>query len=403
MSWNELFPYLMIAPMTAAIGWFTNFIGIKMMFYPVNFIGFGGFIGWQGVIPRLRVRLVRNLVNISVAKICSPKELMDSLADEDLQEYILKLITPSIDDWIDEVMIEEEVQAWNYAPSIIKSNIFSQVEKNLPSVANDILSEFSNSADRLVDIACIAEHQVRENPEILNELFLRCAGKELSFVIRSGLYFGLPLGIIQAVLWYLYPYVWVLPLFGVLVGSGTNWIALKLIAHPANPVMLGAIRIQGLYLRRQSDVSKEFAEIFASKFLSPKAFIDYLWLGPKSLEIHRIVHRHIRKALDKNMLGKILAQFAVSPTGYENLRIKSVEYAADRFRESVDSPDVSKRIAQPVIELIAGRMTGLKPKEFQQLLLPAFEQDQFLVVLLGGVLGGMVGFGQLVFLFDWSF
>lgn len=402
MSWSELIPYLVIAPMTAGVGWLTNLLGIKMMFYPVNFVGIGQYFGWQGIIPRLRIRLTRNLVNISISKICSPKEVVAALDDGDAIENIQQLISPYINDWIEDILVEQNIQAWQYTPEMVKKMIFSRVQEKLPGVAKDILAEFADRADQLVDFAQIAENQVRDNPELLNELFLRCAGSELRFVIRSGLMFGFPLGCVQALIWYFYPYVWVLPVFGVFVGAGTNWIALKMIAHPADPVMIGPFKLQGLYLRRQPAVSKEFAEIFTSSFMSPKAFMDYLWEGPKSLEVHRIVHRHVRKALDKNMLGKVAVQIAVTVDGFENLKKKSVEYTADRIIETIDSPDANRKLAQPIVELIARQMAALKPKEFQQLLLPAFEQDQMLIVLLGGVLGGLVGVAQLIWLFGVS-
>lgn len=402
MSWTELVPYLMIAPLTAAVGWLTNFLGIKMMFYPVNFIGVGQYFGWQGIIPRLRIRLTRNLINMSVSKICSPTELVRALDDAESTKYIQHLISPYINDWIEDVLVEEGVTSWRYTPEIVKKAVFSQIKSKLPDVSREILREFGDRADQLVDFTAIAENQVRDNPEVLNELFLRCAGNELRFVIRSGLMFGFPLGCMQAICWYLFPFTWVLPAFGVFVGAGTNWIALKMIAHPAEPKYLGPFKIQGLYLRRQEVVSKEFAEVFTQRFFSPKAFVDYLWDGPNSMEVHRIVHRHVRKALDKNMLQKIAAQIAVSARGLESLKRKSVEYTAGRIIESIDTPAANEHLARPIVALISKRMSALKPKEFQQLLLPAFEQDQLLVVLLGGVLGGLVGLAQLVWLFNIS-
>ncbi|WP_374972371.1 DUF445 domain-containing protein [Spongiibacter marinus] len=403
MTLSDLLPYLIIAPITSGVGWLTNYLGIKMMFYPVNFVGVGNYFGWQGIIPRLRVRLTRNLVNISVAKICKPSELVNALNESDTVEYIQHLISPYINDWIEDVIVEENIEAWNYTPEMVKNVVFSRVRKNFPDVARSILKEFGDRADYLVDFSEIAEKQVSDNPELLNELFLRCAGNELRFVIRSGLIFGFPLGCIQAICWYFFPYFLVLPAFGVFVGAGTNWIALKMIAHPAESKKIGPFKIQGLYLRRQEDISREFAEIFTNNFFSPRAFVDYLWGGPRSMDVHQIVHRHVRKAFDRNMLGKIAAQLAVSRSGLDDLKKKSVEYTADRLIESIESPEVNQELAKPIKQLISNRMATLKPIEFQKLLLPAFEQDQFLVVLLGGALGGLVGFAQLVYLFEVPF
>lgn len=399
MSWHDAFPYLLIAPLTAGTGWLTNMLAVKMMFYPIEFVGFGRILGWQGIIPRLRLRLTRNLIDQSVSKICTPKELIHVLNESHCLEYVQKLITPHFNDWIDDVLDEEDIQAWRYAPGLVKEMVFQQVQKKLPDIAQSILDEIAERADQLVDFNAVAQKQVQDHPEILNELFLRCAGSELQFVIRSGLIFGIPLGCIQALCWYFFPHILVLPLFGVVVGAGTNWLALKLIAHPAEPVKIGAFKVQGLYLRRQKAVSHEFAQVFIANLMNPKGLVDHLWSGQGSAEVHRIVHRHVRRSLDKNLLGKLAAQLAVTPRGFEKIRKKSVEYTAYRIIESIDTPATNKQLAEPVIRLISQRMANLTPREFQQLLLPAFEQDQLMVVLLGGVLGGAVGFAQLVWLF----
>lgn len=399
MNWHEVFPYLLIAPLTAGVGWLTNLLAIKMMFYPVNFVGIGHFWGWQGIIPRLRVHLMRNLVSQSISKICTPSEVVEAFKDEQTLEFVHNLITPYLDDWIDDVLVEENISAWQYSPATLKKVVFDKVQDFLPDIADAILDEFGDQADQLVDFERIAISQVRDRPELLNHLFLRCAGDEMRFIVRSGLWFGFPLGCLQATCWYLFPYNWVLPFFGVIAGASTNWIALKLIAHPAEPRKLGPIRLQGLYLRRQQQVSEEFGAVFTEHFFSPKAFVEHLWHGPRSGEVHRIVHRQVRKTIDRNMISKLAAQLIVSQQRFHELEKKSVEYTADRLLESIDNQATNQTLAKPIATLITRRMQALKPREFQQLLLPAFEQDQLIVVVLGGLLGGAVGFLQLLWLF----
>jgi len=52
--------YLLIPCVAALVGWFTNWLAVQMIFYPINFIGLPlwripevplGLIGWQGIIP----------------------------------------------------------------------------------------------------------------------------------------------------------------------------------------------------------------------------------------------------------------------------------------------------------------------------------------------------------------
>ena len=48
--------------------------------------------------------------------------------------------------------------------------------------------------------------------------------------------------------WYFYPKFWILPLFGLLVGYATNWLALKLIFNPIEPISFLGVKYQGLFI-----------------------------------------------------------------------------------------------------------------------------------------------------------
>ena len=49
---GEILKYLSIPIFAGFIGWFTNWVAIKMTFYPIYFWGYKKLkIGWQGIIP----------------------------------------------------------------------------------------------------------------------------------------------------------------------------------------------------------------------------------------------------------------------------------------------------------------------------------------------------------------
>jgi uncharacterized membrane protein YheB (UPF0754 family) len=39
------------------IGWVTNWLALKMTFYPLRFIGIPPVLGWQGIIPRKAAKI----------------------------------------------------------------------------------------------------------------------------------------------------------------------------------------------------------------------------------------------------------------------------------------------------------------------------------------------------------
>lgn len=399
MSVEPWLAYAAIPPITAGVAWLTNWVGIKMLFYPVNFVGYGKVFGWQGIIPRLRVRLTRTLVGYSVSRICTPEEVFNALDESDVVDDLTRLLTPQIDDWVDEIIDEYGVALWRVAPQAIRDKVYAKVREQAPEISRSILRELKGQANSYINIEDVAVQQVKDKPEFLVELFVECAGKEMSFVIRSGIYFGAPLGVVQALAWYGIGRWWVLPFFGVLAGALTNWIALQLIAHPAEPVKIGRFTLQGLYLKRQREVSQLFGETFCRNFLNSHVLVTSLWEGEHADEVQRMVRRHIRNAIDHNMISSLLTRNALKNGGVRRVTDESVKMAIAGVTKTLQNPEINAKVTQPISDLVARRMRALAPRDFQKLLLPAFKEDQVLVVLVGGLLGGLLGFLQLVLLF----
>lgn len=55
-------------------------------------------------------------------------------------------------------------------------------------------------------------------------------------------------------IWLVYDKPWILPAGGAVVGYLTNWLAIKLIFEPVDPVKFGPFVLQGLFLKRQNEV-----------------------------------------------------------------------------------------------------------------------------------------------------
>lgn len=75
------------------------------------------------------------------------------------------------------------------------------------------------------------------------------------------------------------------------MGYLTNYIALKLIFEPVEPLVLGRFSLQGLFLRRQPEVSLEFAKFFASRVLTSRAIWQAMMFGGNAKAFFAIVDK----------------------------------------------------------------------------------------------------------------
>ena len=132
---------------------------------------------------------------------------------------------------------------------------------------------------------------------VLVGLFKKVGEKEFAFLVNSGWYFGFGLGIIQMVCWMFCRASWTLPIGGMIVGLMTNWIALKFIFEPVDPISIGRFTFQGLFLTRQAEVSAEFAKYMSEMVLTSKRLWDTILHGPNSAQFNAILDVRLGRAI----------------------------------------------------------------------------------------------------------
>lgn len=399
---SELIPYLLIPFLTAFVGWSTNWVGIRMLLYPKQWIGIGGFIGWQGIVPRMRERLTRLLIRNSIAMVCTTKDLIEAMDEDEAVDTIAAIIDPQLEPWIDDIMEEHGSTYWALAPKALRRSVYDQVRSQFPALTRGILRDLAERADDLVDLEEVAVAQARKHPGILSDLLANMAGYELRFIILNGLYLGFPLGCIQAIAWYLVPSVWVLPLFGAFVGAFTNWIALQIVLRPAKPINLLGYKFQGIFIKRRHTVSRDFAEGFTRDFLDIQTLFNHAWTDKHADEVHRMVRRRIREMMNKNLITSSFDKVMQLRGKSREFDRHAIEVMKGNLVTTLERPQVVNSLRQPIADLITERLTGLTPRQFQDLLKPMFDSEQWIIITVGGLLGAAAGTAQLVYLFGQS-
>ena len=119
-----------------------------------------------------------------------------------------------------------------------------------------------------IDLKHCVTTQMLEDRSKLGKLFQICGQAELNFLTNSGLWFGFLLGMIQMCITLLWDNPWVMSVGGGVVGFATNWLALKWIFQPVNPTKVGPFVLQGMFLKRQKEVSETFSKFFANNILT---------------------------------------------------------------------------------------------------------------------------------------
>ena len=404
LNTQEFWQYLSIPVIAALIGWSTNWLAIKMTFYPLEFIGKPPLLGWQGIIPSKARKMAAISVDATISKIGTVREIFQQIDPKVLATHIVHSVEPRIEEYVDEMMLKEYPTFWENLPASARKMVYDRVRKSTPQLVDNLVEDVSDNIEDLLDIKGMVIERLAADKELLNRIFIECGEVEFRFIINSGLYFGFLFGLIQMAVWYVYPSWWVLPFFGLLVGWATNWIALNVIFRPLHAKKVGPFRIQGLFLKRQPAVAESFCHIVTHEILTVGNIINAILDGPKGDRARNMVKKHIKPLVDETAgMGKALTQMAFGPTGFATLKNKVGEKAIEISQTSFNNPVFEKDRARAVESIMVERMIALSSEEFQELLRPCFQEDEIKLILVGAFLGFGAGVCQLVFVFGESF
>ncbi|MBL4793980.1 MAG: hypothetical protein JKY24_00305 [Pseudomonadales bacterium] len=393
------FKFWIIPFIAGFVGWGTNWLAIQLTFHPVEFVGIPPFLGWQGIIPSKVEKMANIVVDKTINRLGTLSELFKEMEPEKIALHITEVSMSRIEEYTDDVMTEKNAVLWENLPNILKQRVYSRARKQIPVVMDNLIQDMSENIEDLVDIKHMIITQMSSDKELLNRVFKEVGEREFKFVINSGFVFGFLFGIIQMVVWILYPQAWVLPAFGFFVGYATNWLALNLIFRPLNPVKFGPWIIQGLFLKRQKQVAEVFCHIVTREVLTLKHLMHAMLNGPKKERAKALITKHIKPIIEGGVV-KMAAQLTVGPSGYMHLK-KSIEAKAITLStEPLDDPVFNEERAGLVAQLFQERMENLAPNEFQDLLRPAFEEDEWILIMVGATLGLIAGIAQLFLMFS---
>jgi len=201
-------------------------------------------------------------------------------------------------------------------------------------------------------------------------------------------------------IWIFYQEWWILPLNGLIVGYATNWLALQMIFNPKEVVRVGPFNIQGLFMKRQEEVSRDFGALVAAEVLTPANIIEAILKGPYSDKVFTTISRHVQRTIDEQTSAvKPFVTFTVGTQAYRQMKATAVDNIIASLPDALHHIESYADDALDLKNTLSTRLAGLPPRDFEGMLRPAFEQDEWILIAVGAALGFMVGLFQLFVLF----
>jgi uncharacterized membrane protein YheB (UPF0754 family) len=413
---SEILSLITIPFFTGAIGYATNWSGVWMLFFPIRFRGIrvpglktlanllprkvqqipgivDGGLGWQGIVPSRAAKMGSIAVDKGIAKVGSPADFYRQLDAEKISEHILVTARGDIRDAVERIVEREHPQLWHELPPRLREAVHARVQEQLPDIVRAVTAEIGAHIDQLLDLKLMVIRHIEENPELANRIFLEVGRKELRFIVNFGFFFGFLLGVPTAFLtvdvltmW------WLLPIAGVAIGYVTNLVGIWMIFEPVKPRRVGPYTVQGLFLKRQSEVAGVYADIIAGDVVTMRNIGRSLLAGPSGDRTRQMIETAIHPAVD-NAVGRAYpaVRMATGAREYDAIRSSVAVEAVDYALSPLADPDFNEAQRSSIRSLVVDRMREMGPAEFSEMLRTAVHEDEWLLYLHGAVLGFLAG------------
>lgn len=402
MDWiSQNWLLLLIPFISAVVGYVTNFLAVKMMFYPIEFVGIKPFFGWQGLIPAKRKEMAEIEVELVLGKLLNVKEITQRLEPRKVHDAIARRLKQVIRQVVNEVMEQSAPTLWASLPVQGKNLVYTRIELDLPNVVEKMVTDFQNNVDEIVNIKELVVNQLSNNPKLINEIFLTAGQKEFPFIERSGFYFGFLFGLPTMLIWHFWQLWWILPVGGLIVGYATNWIAIKIIFEPKRPINVFGLTFQGMFLKRQAEVANVYSDIIEKKLLNSHNIIQIALNGSGSEQVLELIQLHVNDAIERYIaVAQPYFALGVGSEQYFKMKKLAIDLIFSKSDKYLLYLEDYANDALSVGDDLKFKMSQLSPEEFEGVLRPAYQQDEWKLIVTGAILGLGAGFFQLAYVFS---
>jgi uncharacterized membrane protein YheB (UPF0754 family) len=337
-----------------------------------------------------------------IGNIVSIEEFIDRIDPEKFWSTLRDTIGLIVAEVMERVVTKRWPTMWAALPDSVRAEIKDKVMGDVKKSLAPTISELRTNINAILDIKQMSIDSLVANPRMMVDMFREIAPRELTFITHVGAVMGFILGLVQTVLYVCikgeYADYYILPISGLIIGWFTNWLALKMTFRPIWPHMFcgNMLNWQGVFLKRQKEASAKMSKLICAKVVDARAMFEYVASSNDSgvEKVLEIYQRNMTSTIEDTV------GFArtVVPTfvGQEIDGIKkdvidiSLEILPNHITEIQAFIDKSMRVE----ETLSYRLARLEPPEFEDIIHPIFKDDEWILLLVGAVLGVIIGLVQ---------
>ena len=373
----------------------TNVVALYMTFYPIEFYPAAlrlyqpegrpfGLFGWQGIIPAKAGKMAEIMVELMTTKLIDIKDVFNRLDPKRMSELLSDGAKDTMRKIVDEVGGMQLPTLWSCVPDSVREELVFILSRDTDRYVEGLMAELKRDIENVMDLKHLVVTKALSRKEVVVDMFQQVGAKEFHFIRVSGFYFGFLFGIVQSGVFYAYEAWWLLPVGGFIVGYITNYLALKVIFEPIEPIHICGYALQGLFLKRQDEVSVMFAKLSSEHFLRAHALWGEILQGARFDAFKALVERYTTDYITRYLgASRIPAILLLGKDGLDAIALKMSELIVADLPNSMPASYAYTEEAMMIESTIDEKLRKLPPKEFEGVLHPG---ESLLSFFMGALL-----------------
>jgi len=192
----------LIPVISAAIGWLTNYVAVKMLFHPRKPINFGLF-SLQGIFPKRQQQIAERLGKLVAQQLLSSDDLKDRLLQPENVEALHVAVEDQITAYLNKTLPKKYPLVALFISGKTKEKLQAEIVKEIKALTPGLLVKVVNRFEESIDVEQIVSEKVSQFPaERLEELLHQLLKKEFRFIELVGAILGFFIGCLQLLLLY---------------------------------------------------------------------------------------------------------------------------------------------------------------------------------------------------------
>ena len=185
----------------ALVGWFTNFVAVKMLFHPKEPKRILGIYTLQGIFPKNQKKVAENIGKMVAEELLSSKDLKEKLNNPENILSIKELVEAKIDYYLNVTFPKSypitAALVGDKRRTKFKDTVMAEVDESVPAMIDSYMANIEEKFN--------VEHIIREkvnhlSPERLEDLIMKLLKREFKFIEYIGAVIGFIIGWIQVLM-----------------------------------------------------------------------------------------------------------------------------------------------------------------------------------------------------------